>query len=248
MNSKNITDTSSRLLKNLNTVNQQFYNNQNVEFKINDAVTDSMITIGKVLKVYPALNKSLVQLHDGREVVCVNNLVLYGDVTLLYTPVGDRMYCDKMHEPCVVPRSRLDCVVSPFNNGTDEWILLGYYNTKEFVGFNPSKQGNIKLLAFGSLGEYSIRFGVNGLELVTHGEITKTEIDDFGNDVSTPMYSKEEVDDLLKTYNDTVTVLTERIRVLENALNITPPITDGEDNQNDENNNTTVDDTENTDI
>lgn len=227
MNSKNITDTGSRLLKNLNNVNQQFYNNQNVEYKINDAVTDSMITVGEVLKVYPALNKSLVRLFDGRKVVCINNLIMGGDIMLLYTPTGDADYCEYMHEPCVIPRGRLECIVSPFNNGGDEWLLLGYYDKDEFVGFNPSKNGQFKILAFGSLGEYSIRFGVRGLEIVTHGEIRKTVLDSWGQDITTGMYSKDEVDDLLSSCNETILLLENRIKVLEEKLNITDGTGDG---------------------
>lgn len=225
-NSKNITDTSSRLLNQLRSISEEVYAQQDVESKIDKAVTDSMLTTGTVVKYYPYLNKALVKLdHSKKKILCKILSIFGGDMLLLYTPVGDRKYCSTLHEPCVVPRGQLSCLVAPLNSDDTDGLLLGYFNRKEFVGFNPSKQGNFKILVFGSLQEYSLRFGINGLKVVTNGKVDKSEINDWGTDVSTKHYTQEEVDKLLQSYD-------ERIKVLEGLLNVTPQ------SSNDNNNNT----------
>ena len=216
-NSKNITDTSSRLLSQLRSISEEVYAQQDVEGKIDKAVTDSMLTTGTVVKYYPYLNKALVKLdHSKKKILCKILSIFGGDMLLLYTPVGDRRYCSTLHEPCILPRGQLSCLVAPLNSKDTDGLLLGYFNRNEIVGFNPSKQGNFKLLAFGSLQEYSIRFGMDGLKVVTNGKVDKSEINDWGNDVSTKHYTQEEVDKLLQSYD-------ERIKVLEGLLNVTPP-------------------------
>ena len=223
-NSKNITDTSSRLLSKLQSISEDVYSKQDVEGKIERAVTDSMLTTGNVIKYYPYLNKAMVKLdHSKKTIICKILSIFGGDMLLLYTPVGDRKYCSTMHEPCILPRGQLSCLVAPLNSDDDEGLLLGYFSRTDLVGFNPSKQGNFKILAFGSLQEYSLRFGINGLKVVTNGKVDKSEINDWGTDVSTKHYTQEEVDKLLESYD-------ERIKVLEGLLNENSQVAENTDN------------------
>jgi hypothetical protein len=226
-NSRNITDTDSRLLEGLTGISERVYDNKNVDVQISNAVTDSMITTARLVKYYPSLNKCKVQLdNNGEYVFCTVLLLMGGDVMFLYTPLGDRSFCEELREPCVIPRGLHRVFVAPINN-QEEWLMLGYYYPNEFVGFNPSKSGQFKILAFGSLGEYSIRFGVDGLEIVSNGEIVKSEIDDFGEDVSTNTYSSEEIDELLASYDT-------RLKELEDKL--TETNTDNMDNASNDDN------------
>lgn len=209
-NSANITDTNSRLLENLSDINDKFYEGKNITGQINHTVHSNMITTARLVKFYPSINKCLVELGDGSTRLCTINMLMGGGLMFLYTPQGDRSYCDDLHEPCIIPWSKVYCFVAPVNN-IKEWVMLGYYYPYDFVGFNPSKKGQFKILAFGSLGEYSIRFGLSGLEIVTNGQVVKTEIDDFGKDVSTSYYDKESVDKVINELSD-------RIKVLEDLL------------------------------
>ena len=197
VNSNNITDTSSRLLANLNNLSQKVYDGQNVGEQISDAVEKSMITTGNVLKYYPSLNKSMVRLdNSNRTVICKNISIIGGDMLCLFTPVGDPTFCEELKEPCVVPRGKLSAIITPLRD-SKEWLLLGYFNRNDLVGFNPSKQGNLKLLAFGSLGEYSIKFGIDGLKIYNNGKVEKSEVDYLGEDVGDKFYTVEEVDEKL---------------------------------------------------
>lgn len=231
-NSKNITDTGSRLLVNLNNVNEQFYQNQRVDDKITNAVLDSMVKTGVMLKYYPSLNKSLIRLDNGKEVVCKNLSLFGGDLLFFYTPVGDATYCDLLHEPCVVPRGRLDVIVAPLDNNDDkEWIMMGYYHREDIVGVNPSKQGNFKILALGSLQEYSLRFGIDGLEVVTNGKVNKTEVNDFGEDVSDYHYTKDETDNIVQDASDSlVNILNEDYYTKNELDTIIQGLSDNEGN------------------
>ena len=203
VNSNNITDTSSRLLSNLNNLSQKVYDEQNVGEQISNAVENSMITTGNVVKYYPSLNKSKVKLdNSNKTVLCKNISVIGGDMLCLFTPVGDHTFCDDLKEPCILPRGSLSAIITPLKD-SEEWLLLGYFNRDELVGFNPSKQGNLKLLAFGSLGEYSIKFGVDGLKIYNNGKIEKSEVDYLGEDVGDKFYTIDEVDDkILDTTNN----------------------------------------------
>lgn len=199
-NSKNITDTGSRLLEGLSNISQQVYDNQNVDTLIENANITNRLCTGKVLKYYPHLNKALVQIdYNNQKVLCKNMLHIGGDLLLLYTPVGDRMLCEELYEPCIIPRGRLDCIVSPINSLDDEYLLLGYYLRDELIGVNPSSQGNVKLLVMGSTMEYSVRFGLDGFKIVSNGKIDKTEIDETYGETITDKdyYTRSEVDDLI---------------------------------------------------
>ena len=202
VNSNNITDTSSRLLANLNNLSQKVYDGQNVGEQISTAVEDSMITTGNVVKYYPSLNKSKVKLdNSNRTVICKNISIIGGDMLCLYTPVGDHTFCDELKEPCVLPRGKLSAIITPLKD-SKEWLLLGYFNREDLVGFNPSKQGNLKLLAFGSLGEYSIKFGIDGLKIYNNGKVEKSEVDYLGEDVGDKFYTVDEVDEKLLETTD----------------------------------------------
>lgn len=200
MSSRNITDTESRLKQNLTNLSQEFYDNQNITEQIQTTVTENMLTTGIMTKFYPSLNKCEVKLDPtGQKVICKNSLLFMGDLLLLYTPSGDRSYCDNLKEPCVIPRGKLGCIVANINSGDDEYVFLSYYAPYELIGLNPSKQGNFKILSTGGVNEYSLRFGLDGLQIVNGGRVSKTELDDFGEELEDEeYYTKDEVDALIE--------------------------------------------------
>ena len=198
MSSRNITDTSSRLKESLVNLSQEVIDNQNIGEQIETAITDSMICTGVMTKFYPALNKCEVKLDTtGERVLCKNSLLFMGDLLLLYTPSGDATYCENLHEPCVIPRGRLGCIVAQLNSGDDDYLFLSYYAQDEFIGLNPSKQGNMKILALNGVTESSLKFGIDGLNIVSNGEIDTTVLDAWGGEVEPKeYYSKDEIDEL----------------------------------------------------
>ena len=215
VNSKNITDTDGRLFESMSSVFQKVYNQQKVDEKILNTVQENMLTTGKVTKCYPYLNKSEVRLDmTGKTVLCKNSLLFGGDVLLLYTPSGDRTFCEKLREPCVVPRGTLSCIVANIHNDDDEYYLLGYYLRDDLVYSNPATIGNFKVIATGAVSEYSIKFGVDGLKIVNNGEIETTNLDSYDEEIpKMEYYSKADVDklidDLREEFNDIVSSITD---------------------------------------
>ena len=200
LSSKNITDTESRLKEILNNHSEDYYNRQNIPSQIETAINENMLTTGIMTKFYPSINKSEIKLDTtGEKVICKNSLLFMGDLILLYTPSGDASYCERMKEPCVIPRGKLGCIVGHLNsNDDDEYLFLSYYSPYDMIGLNPSKQGNFKILAMGGVNEYSLRFGLDGLQVVNNGKIMKTELDSFGGDVTESYYTQDEIDDLIQ--------------------------------------------------
>lgn len=209
-NSRNITDTSSRLLEHLSNISDNVYEDKNVDVQIDNAINDKLITTGKLLKFYPSINKCLVELGDGSTKICTNLMLMGGGLMFLYTPRGDRVFCKDMKEACIIPWGDVYVFVAPVNN-LDVWVMLGYYFPNDFIGFNPSKQGQFKILAFGSMGEYSIRFGIDGFKIYNNGKMEKSEVDIYGEELESDLYSKEDVDTIIAD-------LTGRIEELESLV------------------------------
>lgn len=198
MNSRNITDTQSRLLTGMNSIIQDVYDNQNVGLQIQNAVEESMITTGTMTKYYPSLNKCEVQLDkSNKKVICKNLLMFNGSLILLYTPDGEPSFCERLKEPCIIPQSKLSVLVVNINNDDDEYLMLGYYLKNDLLYLNPSKRGNFKILVPGAVNEYSIRFGLDGLKVVTNGSIVREELDTWGTNTTKEVYNKDDVDKLL---------------------------------------------------
>ncbi len=199
MNSKHITDTDSRLFEGLSSVVTQVYEQQGVEQKIKDTVEESMITTGVMTKFYPYLNKCEVLLDKyDKKVICKNALMFNGDLLLFYTPNGDRSYCERLKEPCIIPRGNLGVFVVNVHDDTDEYYMLSYFLKDDLVYSNPSAPGNFKILAMGAVNEYSIKFGIDGLKIVSNGDIEATSLSDLEDEgVVREFYTKSEIDDLI---------------------------------------------------
>lgn len=200
-NSRNITDTNARVFQALGSVAQNVYDKQNVETKIEKAVTDSMITTGHIIKFYPYLNKCQVQLDINNKIVLCSVTSLFGgDLLSLYTPTGEESYCETLKEPCVIPRGRLNVLVAKINNENYDYVMLGYFLPDDLIEFSPSAPSQFKMIAFGGVNEYSVKFGIDGLKIVNNGEIDLTSLDDLEGDVTVEYYNKEEIDEKLEDY------------------------------------------------
>lgn len=209
MNSKNITDTDSRLFEGLSNIVKDVYTQQGIDDKIKNTVEENMITTGYVTKYYPYLNKCEVRLDTtGKKVLCRIGSLFGGDLLFLYTPSGDEGYCRSLNEPCVFPRGRVSCLVANINDDTDEYVLINYYFPNELIGLNPSAPGNFKIIAVGGVNEYNIKFGLDGLKITSNGMIETTELDDLDGEISKEHYTKQEIDELLvKMKEDILTEL-----------------------------------------
>ena len=173
MGAKEVTVTDARFKQSLrNGVNNVVQNT--VPQMINKAVNESKIRTGVVSKFYPWLDNAEVDLDNvNKKVLCKLPHRFVGSLIEFYIPSGDNSYCEKLHEPCIIPKEPLHCIVINIHDeDSDDYLLLSYFLPDEIVGFAPPHQGNMKITTFLPSAENYIEFGGAGLKVVS-----KTPVD-----------------------------------------------------------------------
>lgn len=179
--------------------------NETVPPQIEEAVDKVTMKAGRMTKFYPYLDKAEVELYDSnRKVYCKILHKFFGELMDFYTPLAEEQtYCDVLHEPCIVPRLAVNCCVVNVKDGTDYWLLLGYFNNDEIVGLAPAEPGNVKFSYINGVNEFWLEFGRDGLECrlpsnprLSSGVLDKDMVDVEYADKS-EVYSKEEIDDII---------------------------------------------------
>ncbi len=220
--SKNITATEGRLKSNFSSAVNTLVNLDGIQRSITKVQDKTSLRTGTVTKYYPYLDKAEVKLDSTKKTVLCKILHKYGGELLdLYTPVADRKeFCDKLKEPCYIPRAKLHCVVVNLHDAdSDEHLLLGYYQNEEFIGLNPAKPGNIKLCTREATNQYWIKFGFDGLDLRVNSTPTvkvgerDENMDTVDYASSEETYTKSEVDKLLSAYEERIARLEELLEV-----------------------------------
>lgn len=196
--SDNITVTDGRLKKAISSKVEPLILPK-VQKEIVKAVNDVKGQIGNVTKVYPYLDKCEVQL-DNKLVLCRKLHLFGGELIDFYTPNGDEEYCDRLKEPCIIPRGELPCLV--LDTG-EEYVMLGYLSSEELIGVNPATMGNLKIVTRGGLNQYWIKFGYDGLDIRSPSAVS-TNIGETDEDMqeitpvnSDEVYSKSEIDEII---------------------------------------------------
>ena len=207
MDSKYINATEGRLAQGLSSVINDVVNDDYLSRKIDKAVSDTRVYTGRVTKYFPYLHKSEVVLDiDDKAVICKNSLLFGNELLLLYTPTGDGGFSKKLNEKFIKPRGTLKACVVKISN-TNEYLLLSYYLDGELVGVNPAKQGNMKLLLQSGANEYYIKFGEDGLQIVTNNEVD-LHLREFANEelkeYDKKYYTIEEMDNKIDTLNENI--------------------------------------------
>ena len=153
VNSQNITITEGRARNALESVLNEVTMPQ-VDRKIQQAVEGERIRGGTVTKFYHYLDKAEVKLDkSNKKILCRIMHRFAGNLIDFYTPAGGKSYCKKLHEPCIIPRDPLHCLVLDIQDGTDEYILLGYDYPQDIVGFKPAYVGALKIVSFSASKE-----------------------------------------------------------------------------------------------
>lgn len=216
VNSQNITITEGRARNALESVLNEVTMPQ-VDRKIQQAVEGERIRGGTVTKFYHYLDKAEVKLDkSNKKILCRIMHRFAGNLIDFYTPAGGKSYCKKLHEPCIIPRDPLHCLVLDIQDGTDEYILLGYDYPQDIVGFKPAYVGALKIVSFSASKENYITFGGKGLKIQANKEV-EMEYGQYEDDITqvkysnsddvytkdevynkTEVYTKEEVDELIK--------------------------------------------------
>lgn len=240
-NSKNVTATKGRLSEVIDEVVNKSANPR-IEEKITKVADQLIAHTGVVTKVYPYIDKVEVDLDSKNKKILCKTLHRYGgDLLDLYTPLAEkRIFCDKLKEPCYIPRLKLHCVVLSINDkDSKEHLILGYYQNDDIEGLSIPKPGNMKLASTNDINQFWISFGRNGLDLRLPSDLSSKvgglsenmEDRDYDND---SLYSKKEVDAMFKEYETKLKTYEDRIKALEESLN---PTDNTEDTEGSENNN-----------
>ena len=200
MDSKRITATGSRLDSLLGNMVNNRVDDKGFEDLIDQKVEDSKIKTGVITKYYHYLDKAEVKLDKTGKLVLCKILHRYGgDMIDLYTPLSFKQsYCEKLKEPCIIPKARNNvCVLQIDDADSEENLILGYYQNKDIVGLKPASPGNMKLTSITEPNEFWIKFGKDGLDLRLPNRPTEQvgNVEKNMKDVQT--YTKQEVDDLL---------------------------------------------------
>lgn len=241
VDSKKITATKGRLEENLNRISNTAIE-KTVPTQIENAVDKVKIRTGVITKFYPYLDKAEVRLdYDESKVLCKILHRCCGDLIDFYTPLANESGFDSnLQEPYITPRASQNvCVLHIHDSDSEEDLILGYYNNKDIVGFNPAKPGNFKLMNVWEDGnDYWIKFGIDGFnykigkspsrqvgnihleggvneETYANSEevYTKSEVDDLINGLKdTPTYTKEEIDLKFQQYEQRIKALEESIQ------------------------------------
>lgn len=211
MNSKDITYTDARFKNAIRSGVNDIVSEQ-VTSEVADVISECKLKTGTVTKYYPYLDKAEVQLENSDELVlCRLPHRFNGPIIDLFTPVGTNDYCEKLHEPCILPLDPLYCVVMDIDNdNSDDYFLLNYFLSDELVEFVPPAQGNVRISSFRVSNEDYVEFGSGGFKVVSktpidtrYGEfednIVKSEYADSNNVYTKDeVYTKEEVDELIR--------------------------------------------------
>ena len=202
MNSKDITVTKPRAKQAVNKHLNKVITPQ-VEKKVKEAVEKERIRTGVITKFYPYWDKAEVKLDGNKKKILCKILHRYGgDMIDFYTPSAIKeTYDEKRKEVCVIPKSAQHVLVLNIHDAdSTENLILGYYQNKDIVGFNPAKNGHMKLMSITEPNLYWLEFGPTGLDLRLSDKITtntgtlkknmkKGTILDSNN-----VYTKEEID------------------------------------------------------
>ena len=199
MNSNNITVTDGRLKKAVKDNIEPLIMPQ-IDRKIIKAVNESKVQIGYVTKFYQYLDKAEVRLiKSNKKVLCRLPHRVSGDLIDLFTPSGTDAFCNKLNEPCIVPRGKMHCLVLDINDDTDEQFLLDYYTPEDLLGISTPKKGHMRFTCVTATNETYLDFGVDGLSIVSSKPI-ESSYGEFEDDLkvvdyasSDEVYSKNEV-------------------------------------------------------
>lgn len=201
--SENITVTDARLR---NALKSEFNYSISPEInaKISQVAQDLKLQIGVMTKFYPYLDKAEIRLKNNKLILCKILHRFTGNLIDFFTPDGEEDFCDKLKEPCIIPRSELECLILDINDNTDMQILVGFINSEELIGFNPAKKGSLKLVDIEGTNQYWIKFGGNGLDIRLPDQ-PSAEVGDLDSNMSCLEYVQK------GTFENTVVELNKKI-------------------------------------
>ena len=214
--SDNITVTNGRLKKALQNKVEDIIIPQ-INSKVEKTAKDAKIQIATMTKFYPYLDKCEVNLN-GNLIICKILHRFSGELIDFYTPQGNKDYCDRLHEPCIIPLEELQCLVLDINDGSNERVMIGYFLPDEIIGMDPADSGNLKLISVGATNHFWIKFGAGGLDIRSRNAPV-TNVGEFESSMENVDYAtKKDLDELVIGEVELTEVCT-RLNELQSEIN-----------------------------
>ena len=201
--------TNERTKNALHNQFKDFLDNENIESQINKKIEEHSIKKGKIIEFYPYLDMALVELSSKKQVEAYILHRCYGGIVDLFTPLGEQVISETKHEPCIIPRFYQDVLVAEV--GSDEYVILGYFNIRErMVGsFSPAKSNEYILKSLSDTNQGGLSVTPSDINISSANGITFQQSDvgettdiEYANSENTytkqQVYNKAQVDALLK--------------------------------------------------
>lgn len=187
MKTDKIAVTEGRLNQALENAMSPLFQKQNQT--IQKMVENSQIQLGIMTKFYPYLDKAEVKLDSSKVVLCKLPHMFMGDLFDFFTPTGTETYCDKLHEPCVLPLVELRVAVMKTKD--EKYFILTYYSPDEIQGLKPPSEGNMRISYISPTNEQYIEFGKNGLNIVSNKKM-KQSYGEYEDNLTEVHYATQE--------------------------------------------------------
>ena len=131
--------TNQRTKNALHNQFKQFLDGENIEGQINKKIEEHSIKKGRIIEFYQYLDMALVELSNKKQVEAYILHRCYGGIVDLFTPLGEQVISKTKNEPCIIPRFYQEVLVAEV--GTNEYVILGYFNLQERMegSFSPAK-------------------------------------------------------------------------------------------------------------
>ena len=200
------TVTNSRVRNSLRSHFKEFLDSEKIPEQINQKIQEHSIKKGVVREVYHYLDISLVELSDNTKVEAYHLHRTLGNIVDLFTPIGEQVISERKHEPCIIPRFQLKCLVAEV--GKDEYVLLGFYNPNMEGSYSPAENGHYIIKTVNDGFQAGLDISSDNIGIISHTGASFVEANvgenttiDYAN--SKDIYTKDEVYKKSQTYNKT---------------------------------------------
>lgn len=171
--SSNITATDGRVIRSIEPIIHSVVDTK-MEKEVKKEIDKTKIHLGVLTKYYPYIDKAEVKVNNEL-IVCKILHRMHGSLVDFFTPEGDKDFCEKLKEPCIIPRGELDCLVADINDNTKEQLLLGYFLKNDVIYTTPANPGHYRIVDLSATNEYGLDIGVGDIQLNSNEGVTFTE-------------------------------------------------------------------------
>ena len=169
--------TNQRTKNALHTQFKDFLDGENIESQINKKIEEHSIKKGKIIEFYQYLDMALVELSDKKQVEAYILHRCYGGIVDLFTPLGEQIISETKQEPCIIPRFYQEVLVAEI--GSDEYVILGYFNLQERMegSFSPAESNEYIIKSLSDTNQGGLSISPSNINMSSANDITFQQSD-----------------------------------------------------------------------